>query len=240
MAFCLILPVLPPKEFPLGVFIMKKSIDIKKLTVGAMLCALAYIVMVIGRVPVVLFLSYDPKDAIIALGGLIWGPMMSFVVSLIVSFIEMITVSDTSWIGFIMNVISTCSFACTAAFIYKKKRTLSGAVIGLVIGMAFAVSIMMLWNYLITPLYMGYPREAVAALLIPAFLPFNLLKAGLNSALTFLLYRPIVSALKNTGFIDKSKSKSAENRKTNVGLILVAVAVLITCVLFILSLNGII
>ena len=84
---------------------MRKSIDIKKLTVGAMLCALAYIVMAIGRVPVVLFLSYDPKDVIITLGGLIWGPMMSFVVSLIVSFIEMITVSDTSWIGFIMNVI---------------------------------------------------------------------------------------------------------------------------------------
>ncbi len=219
---------------------MKRGIDTKKLTVTAMLCALAYIVMVIGRVPVVLFLSYDPKDVIIALGGLIWGPMMSFAVSLIVSFIEMITVSDTSWIGFLMNVISTCSFACTAAFIYKKKRTLSGAVIGLAVGAAIAVSVMMLWNYLITPLYMGYPREAVVALLLPAFLPFNLLKAGLNAALTFLLYRPVVAALKSTGLIDKSKSKNAEKRKTNVGLFVLAGAILITCVLFILSLNGII
>ncbi len=219
---------------------MKRGIDTKKLTVTAMLCALAYIVMMIGRVPVVLFLSYDPKDVIIALGGLIWGPMMSFAVSVIVSFIEMITVSDTSWIGFLMNVISTCSFACTAAFIYKKKRTLSGAVIGLAVGAAIAVSVMMLWNYLITPLYMGYPREAVVALLIPAFLPFNLLKAGLNAALTFLLYRPVVAALKSTGLIDKSKSKNAEKRKTNVGLFVLAGAILITCVLFILSLNGII
>jgi riboflavin transporter FmnP len=219
---------------------MKKAMDIKKLTAAAMLCALAYIVMVIGRVPVVLFLSYDPKDVIIALGGLIWGPMISFAVSVVVSFIEMITVSDTAWIGFLMNVISTCSFACTAAFIYKKKRTLSGAVVGLSIGAACAVAVMMLWNYLITPLYMGFPREAVVELLLPAFLPFNLLKAGLNAALTFLLYRPVVSALKSTGLIDKTKSKNAEKRKTNLGLVILALAIIVTCVLFILSLNGVI
>ena len=219
---------------------MKKAMDIKKLTATAMLCALAYIVMVIGRVPVVLFLSYDPKDVIIALGGLIWGPMISFAVSVVVSFIEMITVSDTAWIGFLMNVISTCSFACTAAFIYKKKRTLSGAVVGLSIGAACAVAVMMLWNYLITPLYMGFPREAVVELLLPAFLPFNLLKAGLNAALTFLLYRPVVSALKSTGLIDKTKSKNAEKRKTNLGLVILALAIIVTCVLFILSLNGVI
>jgi riboflavin transporter FmnP len=219
---------------------MKKAMDIKKLTAAAMLCALAYIVMVIGRVPVVLFLSYDPKDVIIAVGGLIWGPMISFAVSVVVSFIEMITVSDTAWIGFLMNVISTCSFACTAAFIYKKKRTLSGAVVGLSIGAACAVAVMMLWNYLITPLYMGFPREAVVELLLPAFLPFNLLKAGLNAALTFLLYRPVVSALKSTGLIDKTKSKNAEKRKTNLGLVILALAIIVTCVLFILSLNGVI
>jgi riboflavin transporter FmnP len=219
---------------------MKKAMDIKKLTAAAMLCALAYIIMVIGRVPVVLFLSYDPKDVIIAVGGLIWGPMISFAVSVVVSFIEMITVSDTAWIGFLMNVISTCSFACTAAFIYKKKRTLSGAVVGLSIGAACAVAVMMLWNYLITPLYMGFPREAVVELLLPAFLPFNLLKAGLNAALTFLLYRPVVSALKSTGLIDKTKSKNAEKRKTNLGLVILALAIIVTCVLFILSLNGVI
>ena len=89
-------------------------------------------------------------------------------------------------------------------------------------------------------LYMGYPREAVVELLLPAFLPFNLLKSGLNAALTFLLYRPVVSALKSTGLIDKTKSKNAEKRKTNIGLIILAVAIIITCVLFILSLNGVI
>lgn len=217
---------------------MNKKIDVKKLTATAMLCALAYIVMLVGRVPVVLFLKYDPKDVIITLGGLIWGPMMSFAVSVIVSVIEMISASETGFIGLAMNILSTCSFACTAAFIYKKKRTLSGAVIGLVIGSIAMVAVMLLWNYLVTPIYMGYPREAVAKLLLPAFLPFNLLKAGLNAAFTFLLYRPVISALRKTGFVEQSGSLA--KKKIPYGMLIVAVVLVITCVLSILAFNGVI
>ena len=68
----------------------------KKITTIAMLCAVTYVVMVVGRIPVVLFLKYDPSDVIVTLGGLIWGPMTSCIVSVIVASIEMITVSDTA------------------------------------------------------------------------------------------------------------------------------------------------
>lgn len=209
----------------------------KKITTIAMLSAISYLVMVIGRVPVILFLKYDPKDVIITLGGLIWGPLTACVVSLIVSFIEMFTVSETGILGCIMNIVSSCSFACTAAVIYKKKRTLAGAVIGLVAGSLAMVVIMLLWNYLITPIYMGYPREAVAKMLIPAFLPFNLLKAGLNAGFTFLLYKPIVTALRKSGYISMSEKKS---EKRPIGFILLAAAIIITCILIILSMNEII
>ena len=141
---------------------MKPS-NTKKLTTLAMLAALAYLIMVVGRIPMVLFLSYDPKDVIIAIGGFIFGPLEAFIISFIVSLIEMFTVSDTGVIGAIMNLVSTCSFACTAAIIYKKNHTLKGAVIGLLCGLAAMVVVMLLWNYLLTPIYMGYPREAVAA-----------------------------------------------------------------------------
>ncbi len=203
-----------------------------------MLCALAYIVMLVGRIPVTLFLKYDPKDIIIALGGFIWGPWISFSVSLIVSLIEMAFASETGFIGLVMNVLSSCSFACTAAFIYKKKRTLWGAVIGLAVGSVLMVAVMMLWNYLITPLYMGYPREAVVELLLPAFLPFNLLKAGLNAGFTFLLYRPVVTALRKANLVDNSSSGT--KKKFPIGLFILAGAIIATCVLFILSMNGII
>lgn len=96
----------------------------KKITTTAMLAAIAYVVVVVGRIPVVLFLKYDPKDIIITLGGLIWGPLTSFTVSVIVSLIEMVTISENGILGCIMNIVSSCSFACTAAAIYKKKRTI--------------------------------------------------------------------------------------------------------------------
>jgi riboflavin transporter FmnP len=56
------------------------------------------------------------------------------------------------------------------------------------------VPVMLLWNYFIAPIYMGYPREAVVELLIPVFLPFNLIKGGLNAAVTLLLYKPVLTA----------------------------------------------
>lgn len=98
----------------------------KKITTIAMLCAVTYVVMVVGRIPVVLFLKYDPSDVIVTLGGLIWGPMTSCIVSVIVASIEMITVSDTGILGCIMNIIQTLSFACTAAGIYKKGTRCQG------------------------------------------------------------------------------------------------------------------
>ena len=202
-----------------------------------MLSAIAFVAVVVGRFPVVLFLKYDPKDIIITLGGLIWGPLTSFIVSVIVSMIEMVTISENGILGCIMNIVSSCSFACTAAVIYKKNRTLKGAVIGLLAGSLAMVLVMMLWNYLIAPIYMGYPREAVAKLLIPAFLPFNLLKAGLNAGFTFLLYKLITTALRRTGYLSNS---IVEQKKKPIGLWLLFGAVIITCILLILSLNEII
>lgn len=208
----------------------------KKLTIIGMLCALAYIAVVVGRIPLVLFLKYDPKDVVIVIGGLIFGPLTSFVVTMIVSVVQMFTISGTGILGCIMNIISSCSFACTAAFIYKKKHKLSGAILGLFCGFSCQVVVMMLWNYLIAPIYMGYPREAIVELLLPAFLPFNLIKGGLNAAITMLLYKPVVVALRRSNLIE---SKQHSNKlQINIGVLLVALLIIITCVLLILSFNN--
>ena len=211
----------------------------KKLVSIAMLCAVAYVVMMVGRIPIVLFLKYEAKDVIIAIGGFIYGPLTAFIISLIVSVVEMFTVSDTGWIGCVMNILSTCSFACVAVYIYKKNRTLMGAVGGLLAGCLLMVIVMLLWNYLITPIYMGYPREAVAEMLIPVFLPFNLLKGGLNATITMLLYKPVVSALRRGGFVE-SQDPGHIDRSQKIGVILITVVVLITCIFFALVLKGVI
>ena len=210
----------------------------KTLTLIAMYAAMAYVTGAIFRIPVVLFLSYEPKDVIITLSGLTMNPIVPLIVSVIVSLLELATISTTGIIGCLMNIISSCAFACTASIIYHKKRSIYGAAIGLLCGALVMVAAMLLWNYAITPLYMGVPRAAVVDLLLPAFLPFNLLKGGLNAAFTFLLYKPVVTALRKTTLLPKSKT--AHKNRFNPVLIGVSIAVIVTCVLFILAFRGII
>ncbi len=122
-----------------------------------------------------------------------------------------------------------------SAFIYKKKRKLSGAIVGLFCGWGCMVLVMLLWNYLITPIYMGYPREAVVELLIPAFLPFNLIKGGLNVAMTMILYKPVITALRHAHLMETNQIKA--KAKLNIGLVLIALLIITTCILLILSIK---
>lgn len=174
----------------------------KTLTAVGTLCALAYAATAVGRIPLILFLKYDPKDIIIATGGFLFGPLAAGSIALLVSLAEMLTISENGVLGFLMNVISSSSFACTAAFIYRKKRTFPAAATGLLCGWGAMVSVMMLWNYLIAPIYMGCSREEVARLLLPAFLPFNLIKGGLNAAGVLLVYRPVITALVRSRLVE--------------------------------------
>ena len=213
---------------------MRNYLRTKKLTVLSLFCALTVIASFI-RIPVVLFLKYEPKDIFIVTAGFIFGPAVSLLISLAASFLEMILISDTGIIGFIMNVIASCSFACTAAYIYQHHRSRRGAVTALLIGCVVVTAVMLLWNYLITPIYMGYPREAVAKLLLPVFLPFNLLKYIINTIIVMLIYKPIITALYRSDMIEDEEENM--HSKT-VGLIILVLMIVATVSLFAMSFTG--
>ncbi len=221
---------------------MKKRFSTKELTTLAMITAIAYVLVSTIRIPVVLFLKYEPKDVIITIGGFLMGPAAVLISSGVVALIEMVTISETGIIGCIMNFLSTCSFACVAALVYKRNHTMKGAITGLAVGTAFMTIVMLLWNYLITPLYMGLPREDVAALLVPAFLPFNLIKAGLNSSITLLLYKPLVTGLRKAGLVTPSATGAASSAPAakKPFVLIFAGLLLVTCVLLVLVMRGII
>ena len=215
-----------------------KNDSTRKLVLMAMLAAVAYLIVAVVRIPVVLFLKYEPKDVVITIGGFLMGPMASLIISAIVSLVEMVSVSETGIIGCLMNFLSTCCFACTAAVIYKRKHTIQGAVMGLLAGSVTVICVMLLWNWLITPLYMGGTREAVEAMLLPVFLPFNALKAGLNSALVLILYKPLTTALRKAGLLPPQSGTGKKGMMP--GVYLLGAALLITCILWLLALQGII
>ena len=207
----------------------------------AMFAAVSYVAVLVSKVipNVAGFLSYEPKDAVIVIAGLLYGPLTSLLISVIVSFIEMITISATGPYGFLMNVVSTCAFAIPAAWFYQKNRTQKGAVIGLCLGVLCMAAAMLLWNYIITPFYMGVPRATVAGMLMTVFLPFNLVKGGLNAALTLLLYKPVVGALRKAHLAEPSKSGAGKGT-VRAGFLFFSLAVLVTFVLLLLVLLGVI
>lgn len=217
----------------------KKTVQ---LTTLAMLSALAFLTYFatpkISFIPALPFLHYDPKDVIIAIGGFIYGPLSALAISVVVSFVELVTVSQTGYIGFIMNVLSSCTFACSAAVIYKKYHKPAGTVIGAAAGVVLMNAVMLLWNYLIVPLYMKVTREQVAALLIPSFLPFNLIKGGLNAGLTLLIYAPLKAALDKTGLLPKLPEENGKRFKLNIGVLVISLLIIATCILLILVLQG--
>ena len=204
----------------------------KQIAVTALLAALAFAATAIPffKIPVVPaapYLKFDPKDVFIVLGGFIVGPLASVFISVSVSVIEMFTLSSTGLIGLAMNVIASCAFAVPAAYIYKKRRDLAGAVIGLAAGSLFTCAVMLLWNWLMVPLYTpGLTRAATAKMLIPVFLPFNVFKTAVNSCLTLLLYRPVIAAFRRAGLV---KGSSGGKKRLVVPLLVAVAAVLALC-----------
>ena len=217
--------------------------DVKTLVTLGMLTALAYAVMAICKIipPIGGFLSLDVKDTVIAIGGFLFGPLAALVMSILVPFLEFLTVSDTGWIGLIMNAIATSVFVCPAVYIYRRKHKSCSAVLGLVVGVLCLTVVMVLWNYILTPIFYHMPREAVVDMLPTLIIPFNLVKGTLNSALIMLLYPPVSSALRKAHLVAPSQHlPTGEKPRFNYAPTAVSAVVLVTAILLVLAMLGII
>ena len=154
----------------------------------------------------------------------------------------MITVSGTGPWGFLMNFVGSAVFATVGSAIYyhapKLKKTLSGAIVGLMSSILAMTLCMMVMNLLITPIYFGISVDSVKEMLLPLLLPFNLIKATLNAAIVLVLYKPLSTALKKMRVIDGTPENFRFDKKT-ILLMIAGLAVIVACVLLlILALNG--
>lgn len=177
---------------------MNKHDNLKDIVFLAMLSAFAFVSALIIKFPMMPsapFLKFDVKDSIIAIGGFLYGPAAGLGVSMLAALLQFFMTGQDGVIGFLMNLISTASFVCSASVIYKFSPDRKGLVLGVISG-ALVMSVMMvLWNYIVTPIFMGISREAIKPMLFSVFLPFNLLKGGINAVIILLYFRPLMSAL---------------------------------------------
>ena len=181
---------------------------IKDIVFLSMLSALAFVLAVAVKIPIMPsapFLKFDVKDAVILIGGLIYGPAAALLVSFIAALLQMMLTGESGVIGFVMNLLSTASFVCTASAVYKFNRTRRGLAAGLAVGCVLMTASMLLWNYIVTPIFMGVPRKVVASMLFTVFMPFNLIKGGINSVIVLLYLSPLLRAMSATQSRDEAE-----------------------------------
>ena len=170
----------------------------KRIAITALFCALAAISTLFLEFPIlpgVTFLKYDPSAIIALIAGFAFGPAVGAVVSAIPYLPHLATQSGIY--GMVMAVIATLSLVLPASLVYKRDTSLKGAIIGMAVGAVCCLVATILANLIITPIYMGAPREAVVAMIVPTLLPFNLLKIAINCVVCALIYKPVTKAIGN-------------------------------------------
>lgn len=174
---------------------MRNDFLVRKLCITGMLGALSIGLALTLRFPIFAaapYLEFDGGDVPILIATLLYGPWTGLVVAVLKALVQGFTVSAQSGVwGMVMNVISSGTFCLCAGLVHRLRRTRGGALLGLWCGALLTTLVMIPANLLITPLYSGMPREAVAQMLLPILIPFNLIKCAITAAAVSLLYLPL-------------------------------------------------
>lgn len=194
-----------------------KFLTVSTLVKISILSAIGYILMFIS-VPLPMlfpeFLKIDISDLTALLGGISLGPMAGVTIAFLKNLLQFITgMSTTGGVGEFANFLIGGSFVFTVSYIYSKKRNIQGVIIGLVSGMVVMTVVGCVANYfIILPFYatIGWSIDAVVSMgaainpaidskmsfIIWMIAPFNILKSGLMSLLTLLMYKKTEKILK--------------------------------------------
>ena len=202
----------------------------RRLVALALFAALAFVCTSLLHIKVA-FLTFDAKDAVMAVAGMFFGPVSAAILSFLVPTLELITLGgDTGLYGFIMNIASSAAFSITAAWIYKYRKTPGGALFALFAAVVSMTAFMMAMNLLVTPHFMGVTLDAVIEL-IPTLL---------NAALVLVLYKPIATALRRTRMVESATigAPYSFNLRTLTMLLVGVVLLVISILLFVFVLKG--
>ena len=196
----------------------KRRTEVRRLTMAAMLGAVAFALMYINfAIPVNSpYAEFDLSALPELLGGFILGPLGAvLVITVKIVLILIFKGTSSMFTGEVQNFLLSLAYVLPAVFYYRRHRTKKGAAISLVIGSAISITVAIFTNiYLIFPAYiklygMNWDGiiETCGALNpwihdIPTFaafsvMPFNIISRALTSFLAFITYKKISVPLKN-------------------------------------------
>lgn len=193
-----------------------KRLNIRYLTVTAMLSAIAYILMFMEfSVPVMpAFIKMDLSELPALIGAFSMGPLCGVIICLVKNVLHLF-VTSTGGVGELSNFILGVAFILPAGFIYRYKKTRSSALFGSLLGAVVMGLFSIISNYyLVYPVYYHFmPEETVLAayqILLPSMksilqslvvfnMPFTIVKGLLSVIITFVTYKHISPLLKGSG-----------------------------------------
>lgn len=156
------------------------------------------------------FYKIDLSEVSVLIGAFALGPLAGVCIELIKVLLELLLKgTTTAGVGEFANFVIGCSFVLPAAWIYRQKKSVQRAILGMGVGILVMTVIGSLLNlYLLLPVYSvayGMPIDALVAagtavnpaitsmetLVLFATAPFNLLKGVLSSLICLVLYKHI-------------------------------------------------
>lgn len=163
----------------------------RQLVTMALMCAIAslFSFVQIPLIPGVSFLTYDPSLMPAMVCGFAFGPGAGIAVGSVAAVIHGLILGE--WVGSLMNIFATAFFVLPAALLYKRMHTLKGAIAGLAISVIVATAGAILVNLTIGVWFYYGSADVIIPLILPALLPFNLVKTILNALLTLVVYKAV-------------------------------------------------
>jgi len=179
----------------------------KRIATVGVLTALSVVLVALIHFPIfpaVSFLEYDPADIPILICGFAFGPAAGLAVTVIAAVIQGFTVSAGSGIyGILMHILATGANVTMASLVYGRHKTKKRAVAAIFCGAGTHIIIMFFANLVVTPYFMmnAVNRDTIGAVmdLMPFILLFNAVKAGINGAVTFFIYKSISGLIVKLG-----------------------------------------
>lgn len=193
----------------------EKRVNVRYLTVTAMLSAVAYILMFLDfSVPFMpAFIKMDLSELPALIGSFAMGPLCGVVVCLIKNVLHLF-ITTTGGVGELSNFILGVAFVLPAGLIYKHKKNRKSALVGSLAGAAFMGIFSIISNYfLVYPVYYNFmPEEVILAAyqaILPSVknilqclicfnMPFTIVKGMFSVVITFLTYKHISPILKGS------------------------------------------
>ena len=165
--------------------------DTRQLVTMALMCAIAALLsfIQIPLIPGVTFLTYDPSLMPAMVCGFAFGPGAGIAVGAVAAVIHGLILGE--WVGSLMNIVATLCFVWPAAALSRRKRTFKQGVIGLVVSVLAATVGAIAANLTIGVLFWYGSVDVILPMLLPAIVPFNLVKGTVNAVLTLIVYKAV-------------------------------------------------